>query len=166
MGSGRFGFNDRGRVTQCILTQFQAIPPRKQAFRRDWFPPRGLFQVQIRSAPHARCGKAVWTCRAGKAMSGGRLDVPIVGAVPGVHKAVKWNSPFYGGWFLNFHCFTKYVKVALFCGIIGASCPPGRVQAQGRALPSHPRGRPVRRSAISRSGEVGRPIARGTNVRG
>src|SRR5437868_11093298 len=30
-------------------------------------------------------------------------------------KAVKWNSPFYGvedqdGWFLSFHCFTKYVK--------------------------------------------------------
>ena len=38
--------------------------------------------------------------------------------MPGVHKAVKWNSPFYGvegrGWFLSFHTFTNYVKVAFF----------------------------------------------------
>jgi hypothetical protein len=43
-----------------------------------------------------------------------------VRTVPGVHKAVKWNSPFYGierqGWFLRVHCFKKYVKVAFFCG--------------------------------------------------
>src|SRR3954447_26928033 len=47
---------------------------------------------------------------------GRRLDALIVRTVPGVHKAVKWNTPFYGvegqGWFLGFHCFTKYVKVA------------------------------------------------------
>ena len=51
---------------------------------------------------------------------GRRLDAFIVRAVPGVRKAVKWNSPFYGiegqGWFLNLHCFTKYVKVAFFRG--------------------------------------------------
>src|SRR5205823_14566181 len=45
---------------------------------------------------------------------GRRLDALIVRPVPGVRKAVKWNSPFYGiegrGWFLNFHCFTNYVK--------------------------------------------------------
>ncbi|MQA66664.1 MAG: DUF1801 domain-containing protein [Alphaproteobacteria bacterium] len=49
---------------------------------------------------------------------GCRLDAIIVRTVPGVSKAVKWNSPFYGiegqGWFLSFHCFTKYVKVAFF----------------------------------------------------
>jgi hypothetical protein len=42
---------------------------------------------------------------------GRRLDALIVRTVSGVHKAVKWNSPFYGiggqGWFLSFHCFTK-----------------------------------------------------------
>src|SRR5262245_4001922 len=47
---------------------------------------------------------------------GRRLDALIVRSAPGVRKAVKWNSPFYGiedqGWFLNFHCFTNYVKVA------------------------------------------------------
>ena len=51
---------------------------------------------------------------------GRRLDALIVRTVPEVRKAVKWNSPFYGiegqGWFLNFHCFTKYVKVAFFRG--------------------------------------------------
>ncbi|HWB16357.1 MAG TPA: DUF1801 domain-containing protein [Vicinamibacterales bacterium] len=53
----------------------------------------------------------------------------ITSAVPGVRKAVKWNSPFYGvpdrGWFLNFHCFTKYVKVAFFSGASLRPPPPG-----------------------------------------
>jgi hypothetical protein len=57
------------------------------------------------------------------------LDALIVRAVPGVRKAVKWNSPFYGvegqGWFLNFHCFTKYVKVAFFRGASLRPIPPG-----------------------------------------
>ena len=60
---------------------------------------------------------------------GRRLDALIVGAVPNVHKAVKWNSPFFGvegdGWFLNFHCFTKYVKVAFFRGLQLDPVPPG-----------------------------------------
>ena len=60
---------------------------------------------------------------------GRRLDALIVRAVPDVHKAVKWNSPFYGiegeGWFLNFHCFTKYVKVAFFRGSSLRPRPPG-----------------------------------------
>ena len=51
---------------------------------------------------------------------GRRLDALIVRTVPGVRKAVKWNSPLYGvegqGWFLGIHCFTKYVKVAFFRG--------------------------------------------------
>jgi hypothetical protein len=60
---------------------------------------------------------------------GSRLDELIVRTVPGVRKAVKWNSPFYGvegrGWFLNFHCFTKYVKVAFFRGASLRPVPPG-----------------------------------------
>ena len=46
-----------------------------------------------------------------------------------MRKAVKWNSPFYGvegqGWFLDFHCFTKYVKVAFFRGSSLRPLPPG-----------------------------------------
>ena len=61
---------------------------------------------------------------------GRRLDDLVVRAVPDVYKAVKWNSPFYGieseGWFLNFHCFTKYVKVAFFRGTSLRPVPPGK----------------------------------------
>jgi hypothetical protein len=60
---------------------------------------------------------------------GRRLDALIMRTVPGVQKAVKWNSPFYGvedqGWFLSFHCFTKYVKVAFFRGTSLRPVPPG-----------------------------------------
>lgn len=60
---------------------------------------------------------------------GRRLDALIVRTVPGVRKAVKWNSPFYGVedgvWFLNFHCFTKYIKVAFFRGTSLRPVPPG-----------------------------------------
>ncbi len=52
---------------------------------------------------------------------GERLDALVEQAAPGVKKAVKWNSPFYGmedqgGWFLSFHCFNKYVKVTFLNG--------------------------------------------------
>jgi hypothetical protein len=60
---------------------------------------------------------------------GRRLDALIVRTVPGVHKAVKWNSPFYGieedGWFLSLHCFTKYIKLAFFRGTSLRPVPPG-----------------------------------------
>ena len=60
---------------------------------------------------------------------GRRLDALIVRTVPGVRKAVKWNSPFYGidgqGWLLSFHCFTRYVKVAFFRGTSLRPLPPG-----------------------------------------
>jgi hypothetical protein len=60
---------------------------------------------------------------------GRRLDALIVRTVPGVRKAVKWNSPFYGvegqGWFLSFHTFTNYVKVAFFRGTSLRPLPPG-----------------------------------------
>jgi hypothetical protein len=61
---------------------------------------------------------------------GRRLDEIIVRTVPGVRKAVRWNSPFYGvegrGWFLDFHCFTRYVKVAFFDGAQLDPPPPGK----------------------------------------
>jgi hypothetical protein len=59
---------------------------------------------------------------------GRRLDALIVRTVPDVRKAVRWNSPFYGvegqGWFLSFHCITKYVKVAFFRGASLRPVPP------------------------------------------
>jgi hypothetical protein len=65
---------------------------------------------------------------------GRRLDVLITSTVPGVRKAVKWNSPFYGvegqGWFLSFHCFTHYVKVAFFRGLSLRPMPPVESKSQ------------------------------------
>lgn len=61
---------------------------------------------------------------------GRRLDALIGRAVPGVKKAVKWNSPFYGVeddlWFLSFHVFAKYIKVAFFRGASLDPVPPGK----------------------------------------
>ena len=72
---------------------------------------------------------------------GRRLDALIVGTVPGVRKAVKWNSPLYGvegqGWFLGIHCFTKYVKVAS--------------SAARRCVPSRPASPSKRKCATSTS---------------
>jgi hypothetical protein len=64
-----------------------------------------------------------------KSNVGRRLDALVTRTVPNVRKAVKWNSPFYGmegqGWFLSFHCFTKYVRVAFFRGTSLRPVPPG-----------------------------------------
>jgi len=65
---------------------------------------------------------------------GRRLDALIAHAIPGVRKAVKWNSPLYGvegqGWFLSIHCFTRYVKVAFFRGTSLRPMPPGESRTQ------------------------------------
>ena len=59
---------------------------------------------------------------------GARLDAIITRTVPGVQKAVKWNSPLYGsldrGWFLGVHCFAKYIKIAFFNGVALKPLPP------------------------------------------
>ncbi|HRD29820.1 MAG TPA: DUF1801 domain-containing protein [Caulobacter sp.] len=77
---------------------------------------------------------------------GRRLDALITGTVPGVRKAVRWNSPFYGvdgpdgdkGWFLSFHCFNRYVKVTFFRGAALDPVPPGASkQADVRYLDIH-----------------------------
>ena len=60
---------------------------------------------------------------------GERLDALIVRTVPGVRKAVRWNSPFYGvegqGWCLSFHVFTRFVKLTFFDGASLDPVPPG-----------------------------------------
>ncbi|HWM15172.1 MAG TPA: DUF1801 domain-containing protein, partial [Microbacterium sp.] len=59
---------------------------------------------------------------------GRRLDDLIVGVVPHVQKAVKWNQPFYGvkddGWFLSFRCYAEYVQVQFFKGTSLDPLPP------------------------------------------
>ena len=69
-----------------------------------------------------------------KSDAGRRLDTLIVRTVPDVRKAVKWNSPFYGmegqGWFLSFHCFTRYIKVTFFRGTSLRPMPPGESKTE------------------------------------
>ncbi|MBB4051929.1 hypothetical protein GGR20_001571 [Devosia subaequoris] len=60
---------------------------------------------------------------------GRKLDAIIEKTVPGIHKAVKWNTPFYGLeqdiYFVSYHCMTKYVKVAFHNGAELRPMPPG-----------------------------------------
>jgi len=64
-----------------------------------------------------------------------RLDASIARNVPGVRKAVKWNSPFYGiegqGWFLSFHCYANFVRVAFFRGTSLRPLPLGESKVKG-----------------------------------
>lgn len=67
---------------------------------------------------------------------GRRLDEIVTRVLrdpPGVRRAVRWNSPFYGiggvqgerlGWFMSVHCVTKYIKVAFFRGTSLTPMPP------------------------------------------
>lgn len=82
--------------------------------------PLGYGEAPVRAYIAAMPG---WKRKVGR-----KLDSLIVEAVPNVHKAVKWNTPFYGiegqGWFVGFHCITKYVKVAFFKGKSLRPMPP------------------------------------------
>ena len=72
---------------------------------------------------------------------GRRLDAIVEAEVPGVSKAVKWNSPFYGiegqGWFLSFHVFTRYIKVTFFKGTSLRPAPPGGTGKEARWVDIH-----------------------------
>lgn len=78
----------------------------------------GLVQAYIAAMPG-------WKQRVGRA-----IDDVIERTVPGVRKAVKWNTPLYGvegqGWFLGFHCYERYVKVTFFRGASLDPVPPGQ----------------------------------------
>jgi hypothetical protein len=64
-----------------------------------------------------------------KQSAGRRLDGLIARACPGVVKAVRWNSPFYGverdRWFAAFHCLSRSIKVTFFDGVSLDPVPPG-----------------------------------------
>jgi hypothetical protein len=64
-----------------------------------------------------------------KSAVGRRIDAIIERVVPAVRKAVKWNSPLYGapddeGWFLSYHCFDRYIKIAFHRGAALDPPPP------------------------------------------
>jgi hypothetical protein len=82
--------------------------------------PKGYGDEPVRAYIAAMPG---WKRRVGE-----RIDAIVAREVPGVAKAVKWNSPFYGtktdSWFLSLHCFTHYVKVTFFRGTSLDPVPP------------------------------------------
>ncbi|SMG14516.1 MULTISPECIES: DUF1801 domain-containing protein [unclassified Paracoccus (in: a-proteobacteria)] len=82
--------------------------------------PKGYGEAPVRAYIDALPG---WKHQVGE-----KLDQIVTRTVPGVKKAVKWNSPFYGVeegvWFLSFHCMTKYIKVGFFRGAELDPLPP------------------------------------------
>ncbi|MCC5947320.1 MAG: DUF1801 domain-containing protein [Nitriliruptoraceae bacterium] len=63
-----------------------------------------------------------------KSAAGQQLDELIARTVPDVERFMRWNSPFYGrpgqGWFISYHCFTRYIKVTFFDGVDLEPMPP------------------------------------------
>lgn len=117
-----------------------AKPARKRAKPRNTLPASPPDKVVLLSGGNPQIAKGhgdapvqayIAAMPGWKSDIGRRLDALIVSTVPGVRKAVKWNSPFYGageedqGWFLSFRCFTKYVKVTFFRGTSLHPVPPG-----------------------------------------
>ena len=83
--------------------------------------PKGYGEAPVQAYIAAMPG---WTQAVGAA-----IDAVVSETVPGVRKAVKWNSPLYGApgredWFLSLHVFARYVKVAFFNGAGLAPPPP------------------------------------------
>jgi hypothetical protein len=114
-----------------------ASKTRKSATKRK-SPPKKRDKVVLLSGGNPQIAKAdgdapvqayIAAMPGWKSDLGKRLDALIVRNVPNVHKAVKWNSPLYGiegkGWFLGFHTFTRYVKVAFYRGASLRPLPPG-----------------------------------------
>ena len=142
-----------GKATPRVKRGSRASKPRKPAPLSGGNPQiaKADGDVPVRAYLAAMPG---WKRDVGK-----RLDALIVGNAPGVRKAVKWNSPFYGiegqGWFLSFHVFTRYVKVSFFRGTSLRPVPPGGTGKDarwpGRSLPR------TRRPTSARSAGGGPP---------
>src|SRR5687767_10587356 len=105
---------------------------RKAAVKRGTAKPKLLAggNPQIAKAAGAGAVRAYIAAMPGwKSDVGRRLDALVVRTMPDVHKAVKWNSPFYGiegrGWFLFFHVYTRAVKVTFIRGTSLRPVPPG-----------------------------------------
>jgi len=96
--------------------------------------PKGYGDAPVQTYIAAMPG---WKCAVGE-----QLDALVTAAVPGVEKAVKWNSPMFGlerdVWFMSWHCFDRYVKVAFFRGAQMDPPPPvGPKQKDVRYLHIH-----------------------------
>jgi hypothetical protein len=130
-----------GRKAVCNATTAQASNSREAASRssagKRTKPAASIAKPKLLSGGNPQIAKGegnapvqayIAAIPNAKRESARRLDALIEHTVPDVRKAVKWNSPFYGveghGWFLSFHMFTKYIKVAFFRGASLRPVPP------------------------------------------
>ncbi len=83
--------------------------------------PKGFGDAPVQAWINAVPGWKQDVCR--------RLDALIVATVPGVSKAVKWNTPLYaveeGCWFTSMHCYKTFVRVTFFRGAQLEPMPAG-----------------------------------------
>ena len=73
------------------------------------------------------------------------MDGLVEEHAPGVRKAVRWNTPFYGiegqGWFLACYCYRRYVQVTFLNGAQLEPMPPKPSRVQNvRYLEIHEHG--------------------------
>jgi|tagenome__1003787_1003787.scaffolds.fasta_scaffold20322753_2 hypothetical protein len=105
-----------------------AKPPARKSAKKPKLLSGGNPQI-AKADGHAPVEAYIAAMPGWKSGVGRRLDALVTRTIPGVHKAVKWNSPLYGiegeGWFLAIHCFTKYIKVAFFRGTSLRPVPSG-----------------------------------------
>jgi hypothetical protein len=120
------------------------VVARKAAVKRGTAKPKLLAggNPQIAKAGGAGAVRAYIAAMPGwKSDVGRRLDALVVRTMPDVHKAVKWNSPFYGiegrGWFLFFHVYTRAVKVTFIRGTSLRPVPPGGKGKEARWIDVH-----------------------------
>ena len=76
-----------------------------------------------------RCRLILLPCLGGRVKWVAASTTSSCARVPGVRKAVRWNSPWYGiegqGWFVSYRVFTHYVKVTFLNGASLSPVPPG-----------------------------------------
>ena len=119
-------------------TKISAAKEATAASTRKSIKPRTAAKTKLLSGGNPQVAKGTGDARVQayiSAMPGWKQDIGhwldelVTRTVPGVHKTVKWNTPFYGTddatWFMGFHCLTKYVKVAFPMGAHLEPMPPG-----------------------------------------
>ena len=139
-----------GKARPKAKGKSRASKPRKSATKSKSLPTAGARVPVLLSGGNPQIAKAdgdapvqayIAAMPGWKRVIGKRLDALIVGAVPSVHKAVKWNSPMYGiegqGVFLGFHTFTRYVKVTFFRGTSLRPVPSGGTGKDARWIDIH-----------------------------
>ena len=130
----------RASATKRATAKAKATRPRKPSARKPALLSGGNPQI-AKADGDVPVQKYIAAMPGWKREVGRRLDAMIERLVPGVRKAVKWNTPFYGiegqGWFLSHHVFSRYIKVTFFKGTSLRPVPPGGTGKEARWIDIH-----------------------------